>query len=159
MRLTTLTTAAVVVISLTCICIAQQTISYKTYRNARFAYSINYPSSLLVPQGESTNGDGQKFASKDRRAELIVYGSNNALDQTLQQAFDEAKAPSGDRIVSYQTMKQDWFVVSGTEGGKIFYQKTYLRAGVFKTMRIEYDEQLKNTYDAVTTKVSLSFKG
>jgi hypothetical protein len=113
----------------------------------------------MVPQGEATNGDGQKFKSKDGRAELIVYGSNNALDQTLQQAFDEAKAPSGNRVVTYQTMKQDWFVVSGTEGGKIFYHKTFLRAGVFKTMRIEYDEQLKTTYDAVTTKVSISFKG
>ncbi len=159
MRLTNLTIAAAVVISLTCICLAQKTIAYKTYRNARFAYSINYPSSLLIPQGESTNGDGQKFASKDGRAELIVYGSNNALDQTLQQAFDEAKGASGNRVVTYQTMKHDWFVVSGTEGGKIFYQKTYLRGGVFKTMRIEYDEQLKTTYDAITTRVSLSFKG
>lgn len=158
MRLTHLT-ATLVVFSLASICVAQQTIQYKIYRNARFDYTISYPSRLLAPQGESTNGDGQKFASKDGRAELIVYGSNNALDQTLEQAFNEAKSASGNRVVTYQTMKQDWFVVSGSEGGKIFYQKTFLRAGVFKTMRIEYDEQIKTMYDAITTKVSLSFKG
>ena len=158
MRLTNVT-ATLIIISLAGVCFAQKTIQYKTYRNARFTYSISYPSSLLLPQGESTNGDGQKFQSKDGRAELIVYGSNNALDQTLEQAFNEAKSGPGNTVVTYQTMKQDWFVVSGTEGGKIFYQKTFLRAGVFKTMRIEYDEQLKTSYDAITTRVSISFKG
>src|SRR5436190_13571117 len=47
---------------------------YRTYSNARFAYSISYPSDLLVPQGESDNGDGQKFQSKDVRAVMLVYG-------------------------------------------------------------------------------------
>lgn len=158
MRRTNLT-AAVIVVSLATVGFAQQTIQYKVYRNARFNYSISYPSRLLVPQGESTNGDGQKFATKDGRAELIVFGSNNALDQTLEEAFNEAKSITGNRVVTYQTLKQDWFVVSGLEGGRIFYQKTFLRGDVFKTMRIEYAEQLKTTYDAVTTKVSLSFKG
>ena len=159
MRPTNLKTASLIVLLLASVCLAQRPLQYKTYRNARFGYSISYPSRLLIPQGESTNGDGQKFASKDGRAELIVYGSNNALDQTLEQVFDETKGPSSDRVVTYQTIKQDWFVVSGTEGGKIFYQKTFLRAGVFKTMRIEYDEQLKGTYDSVTTRLSISFKG
>lgn len=158
MRLTNLTATLIVILAAS-VCPAQQTIQYKVYRNARFDYVISYPSRLLVPQGEATNGDGQKFATKDGSAELIVFGSNNALDQTLEEAFNEAKSITGDRVVTYQTMKQDWFVVSGSEGGRIFYQKTYLRNGVFKTMRIEYAEHLKNTYDAVTTKVSLSFKG
>src|ERR1051326_7562559 len=34
---------------------------YRTYANARFNYSISYPSCLLIPQGESRNSDGQIF--------------------------------------------------------------------------------------------------
>lgn len=47
---------------------------YKFYNNARFGYSISYPSDLLVPQGEAENGDGQKFLSMDKSAEMLVYG-------------------------------------------------------------------------------------
>ena len=36
--------------------LAQET--YRSYANARFSYSIEYPPDLLVPQGESDNGDG-----------------------------------------------------------------------------------------------------
>ena len=34
---------------------------YHTYHNPRFGYSIAYPKDILYPQGESDNGDGQKF--------------------------------------------------------------------------------------------------
>ena len=42
---------------------------WKTYTNARFGYSISYPADVLMPQGESDNGDGQKFLSRDGRGE------------------------------------------------------------------------------------------
>ncbi len=37
---------------------------YETYYNHRYDYSIDYPKDVLFPQGESDNGDGQKFLSK-----------------------------------------------------------------------------------------------
>jgi len=129
--------------------------TYQTYTNARFAYSISYPSNL-VPQGESTNGDGQKFRSSDGRAELIVYGSNNALDQTLKGMYDETR---GSGEVTYEVLKPGWFVVSGVNNGKVFYQKTILRQNVFKTFRLEYDESVKEQWDPITAKVVRSFKG
>ena len=129
--------------------------TYKTYANARFAYSISYPFNL-VPQGESENGDGQKFRSSDGRAELIVYASNNALDQTLKGLYDETRAPGK---VMYEVLKPGWFVVSGVDNGKVFYQKTILRQNVFKTFRIEYDESVKQHWDPITAKIARSFKG
>ncbi|MEW6131157.1 MAG: hypothetical protein AB1757_29265 [Acidobacteriota bacterium] len=133
--------------------------NYQTYTNARFAYAIAYPADLLIPQGEADNGDGQKFISKDGRAVLLVYGSHNALNQKLKEAFAEASAPTDDRQVTYKILRADWFVVSGKAGEKIFYQKTLLKNGVFKTFRIEYDESQKNIYDTVTAKIAKSFKG
>lgn len=136
---------------------------YRLYHNARFDYSVSYPLDILIPQGEADNGDGQRFLSKDGRAEMLVYGSNNALKQTLQQAFAEASASRAKdhpgRVVSYKVMRQDWFAISGTENGRIFYQKTFLKNGVFKTLGIEYDESQKAIYDSITTVISKSFKG
>jgi hypothetical protein len=129
---------------------------YKTYHNARFAYSISYPSNLLTPQGEAENGDGQKFLSSDGRAELIAWGSNNALDQTLKAKYDETRA---ERKTTYELVKPGWFVVSGIDNGKVFYQKTILRQNVFKTFRMEYDESAKAKWDPITARIAISFKG
>ena len=139
--------------------LAQET--YRSYANARFSYSIEYPPDLLVPQGESDNGDGQKFLSHDGHAELLVYGSNNALHRSLKSIYESeiSTADHPGRVVTYKVLRADWFVISGREAGKIFYLKTYLKDGVFKTMRFEYDEAAKQTYDPVTVKIARSFRG
>jgi hypothetical protein len=135
--------------------VVNQRVTYKTYSNARYGFSIAYPLSVLLPQGESDNGDGQKFVSKDGSASLLAFGSNR-LDRSLQ---DEFQAAQENRTVTYKILKSEWFVVSGTENGKIFYQKTLLRGDTFKTFIIEYDEGERATFDPITTRVARSFVG
>ncbi len=130
--------------------------TYKTYSNARFGYSISYPSSLLKPQGEEANGDGQVFRGKG--AEMRVFGSNMLLNETLSgeyRALLREKGPS----VTYKVLKGSFFVISGKSGGRIYYQKTVENAdGAFITFMIEYDESRRATYDAAVTKMVRSFK-
>jgi hypothetical protein len=136
--------------------------NYRVYHNVRFDYSISYPANVLIPQGEAVNRDGQRFMSRDGRTEMLVYGSHNSLDQTLGQVYDEeiSRSPAHpNRTVTYQVLKRDWFVLSGIEDGRVFYQKTFLRNGVFKTFRIVYDQSDKNEFDPITTRVANSFKG
>jgi hypothetical protein len=135
--------------------VVSQRVTYKTYSNARYGFSIAYPLGVLVPQGESDNGDGQKFVSKDGSATMWAYGSHR-LDQSLQDEFQSAQE---NRTVMYKVLKREWFVVSGTENGKIFYRKTLLRGDDFKTFIIEYDEAKRATFDPVTTRVARSFVG
>lgn len=132
-----------------------QRVTYRTYSNARYGFSIAYPVGLLIPQGEPDNGDGQKFVSRDGRASLTAFGSHR-LDRSLQDEFQSAQE---NRSVTYKVLKRNMFVVSGTENGKIFYRKTLLRGDVFKTFIIEYDEQERARFDAITTRVASSFVG
>lgn len=135
--------------------------NYQTYNNARFAYSISYPADVLSPQGESDNGDGQRFMSRDGRATLIVYGSHGVPGQTLRGAYAEAARSTREhpRRVTYRALGRNWFVVSGIEGGRVFYQKTILMNGIFKTFRLEYDEAQRNVYDPITARIARSFRG
>jgi hypothetical protein len=133
----------------------KQRTAYRTYSNARYGFSIAYPANLLVPQGESDNGDGQKFLSRDGSASLIAFGSMR-LDTSLRDEFQSAQE---NRTVTYKVLKRDMFVVSGTIGGKIFYQKTLLRGDVFKTFIIEYAEDDRAVFDAITARVARSFNG
>jgi hypothetical protein len=141
---------------------AQVRHEYRTYHNARFDYSISYPANLLIPQGKSVNGDGQRFLSRDGRTELMVYGAYNSLDQTLREVFEQESGRSTEhpnRVVTYKVLRDDWFVVSGTENARIFYQKTMLRNSTFKTFRIEYEKNEKQTFDSITAFIARSFKG
>jgi len=137
---------------------AQAPAGYQSYYNSRFEYSISY-TSLLVPQGEAANGDGQKFLTRDGKVEMLVYGSNNALEKTLRGLYQEKVSKADNRTITYQVLKGDWFVVSGTENNKVFYEKTMLHNGAFKTFRIVYDKAVKDTWDPITAKIARSFKG
>ena len=133
--------------------------NYKTYTNARFKYSIDYPADLLIPQGEAENGDGQAFREKTASSvEMRVYGGYNVSNETLRSRYEKLVGEWG-KGVTYKVLRQDWFVVSAMVKGKIHYQKTILRGGVFKTFEIEYDAVRGSTYNDVTDHISKSFKG
>jgi hypothetical protein len=155
-------TLAVVLLLASAAAIEAQSQNYRVYRNVRFKYSISYPVNILIPQGEAENGDGQKFLAKDGRAEMLVYGSHNSLNQSLREVYEEATLRSTEhpnRVVTYQVLRRDWFVASGTSEGRIFYQKTLLRNGIFKTFWIEYEASQKVFFDPIIRRIAASFKG
>ena len=57
--------------------------SYSNYKNSKFDFSIQYPSDLLFPQGESDSGDGQSFLSKDSKIRLTAWGNTVDLSASL----------------------------------------------------------------------------
>jgi hypothetical protein len=134
---------------------------YRTYANARFGYSISYPAGILIPQGESDNSDGQVFRSRDGRAEMRVFGRYNVQNETIRSAFNASVAGEGGsgREVTYKVLKGNFYLVSGHQNGKIFYEKTMLKGDTFKTFMIEYDESESATYDPITARVVRSFVG
>ncbi|HEX8288405.1 MAG TPA: hypothetical protein VF556_10435 [Pyrinomonadaceae bacterium] len=130
--------------------------NYKTYSNARFDYSISYPSNLLAPQGEADNGDGQIFSGDG--AEMRVYGSNMLANETLLKEFNSVMKEYGSGV-TYRTYRKNFFVISALRDGKIFYRKTIARPnGSFITFTIEYDESKRGVYDKAVSKMAKSFK-
>lgn len=136
---------------------------FQTYVNPRFNYSIEYPSRLLIPRGDAPKGDGQIFASEDLQAQMIIYGTPNVAEQSIKDLFEqEARdvvTPKISKRVTYKRLKDDWFVISGYIGPKIFYQKTFLSNDMFKTFYIEYPENQRGIYDPILSRLGKSFKG
>ena len=136
---------------------------FQTYSNPRFNYSIEYPSRLLIPRGDAPKGDGQIFASEDLQAQMIIYGTPNVAEQTIKDLFQqearEVASPKISKRVTYKRQKDNWFVISGYIGPKIFYQKTFLSNDMFKTFYIEYPEDQRGLYDPILSRLGKSFKG
>lgn len=134
--------------------------AWKTYTNARFGFSVSYPADTLLPQPPPENGDGQLFLSRDKAAELRVYGDLNALAETIQARYAAAlKAAPGK--VGYKVLRPDWFVVSGsdTAKGREFYKKVMFgKDGTVRTLSLEYPVSAKKRYDPIVERVVRSFK-
>jgi len=133
----------------------------QVYGNARFGYSVKYPSDMLFPQGEADNGDGQRLLSKDAKAELAVYGAINIDYTSLEADFNQESrggmANDTKRVVAYKRMKDNWFVVSGFREGNIFYLKRFLVGDYFITFDFSYPESEKAKWDPVLTKMVANF--
>jgi len=128
--------------------------TWKVYCNARFAYCLQYPRTLIA-QGEADNGDGQVFRSRDGRVELRAYGSLNALEQTPVQYL---KAASQGKRIKYTLEKPGFFVLSGLEGKNIVYQKTiYQRSqGKYVSLILSYPQSLRSSWDKAVGRLSKS---
>jgi|GEM_PF-515469 len=131
---------------------------WKVYTNVRFKYSICYPQDLLVPQGESDNTDGQKFLAKDG-AQLIVYGRNNALHDSLKDALEDtsSRLAGASGKVTYKVIRPGWFVVSGENGQSVFYAKTMYSHEQFKSFDLTYDSGASSVYKPVVTRLAACF--
>lgn len=131
--------------------------NFKTYSNARFGYSISYPSNLLTPQGEADNGDGQAFMGD--AAMMRVFGSNYIAEGSLQKDFNLGISEFGAKNVTYKLLKKNYYVISGKKDGKILYLKTMKKPGeAYVTFVIEYDESKRTVYDKIIPLIAKSFK-
>jgi hypothetical protein len=127
------------------------------YCNARFAFCIDYPSSFVI-QSAPDNDDGRTFKSKDGLVKMLVYGSNNSLMEKLETRFLAESTSSDTRKVTYKLFKADFFVISGSESNKDFYQKVLFKNDQYKTFLISYPTTMKKIYDPITAKIAASFK-
>jgi len=136
-----------------------------TYVNERFGTSVTFPAEMFsVALPPPDNGDGQAWESTDG-ARLTVFGSYNVLEQTPQAIVDTAGDGRGsDFQITYSKTGKDWAVLSGTEGGKVFYERYEFGAKqddieTIHAVLLSYPQGLKAKYDPVVGPVAASLTG
>lgn len=140
-----------------------RTEDYDQYCNVRFGYCLDYPN-FLNPQPESSNGDGRIFINEKGEEVLRVFGRFN-LDAEGETISLERQYNSDIRdnlkkknTITYKKLGKTFFVISGYQKGKIFYQKTILKNDAFAFAIIQYPKDEKEIYDKVSTEIFKSFK-
>jgi len=135
------------------------------YTNVKYAYAVSYSPAVFEAGAESDSGDGKKLTSKDGKASISVY-AHAALDTegggdvlNFSQLYASTlKGISNDSKVTYKKQGQGWFVISGTKGKQVFYQKSLYDAGTEKVFWAEYDQADKAKYDPIIAASANSFK-
>lgn len=134
--------------------------NYSNYFNERFKFCSIYPADYLYPQGESANGDGQTFLSKDGES-LMLVSAMFSIGETIAESF--ASATQGgyyynrEKIITYKVLKDNWFVVLGKTKGKVFYIKRILDNDSFKTIYFEYPNSELSIFDVIISHVTKQF--
>lgn len=132
--------------------------TWRTYHNDRYGTTIDYPN-RFVAQPPPANDDGRAFKSGDG-ASFSVSASYNALNFNLAKyrAFVLKNLAPG-AAVTYQANGGDWFVVSGTRGADIFYERHLLSHGgeMTEDFVISYPAAAKPIYDPIVARMAKSF--
>ena len=128
-----------------------------TYRNARFGFSVRYPSTWVKGQ-EPTNGDRCIISPQDGTIEVTVSGSNNTLNETTQAAYYRTLNVAKQRgIPGFHTVSDDWYVVTYTDGTFIYYVKGFVGTGSENKLHIKYLQSMKDQYQDVVQQLENGF--
>jgi len=132
---------------------------WRTYRNARYGTTIDYPD--LFKAGPPENNDGLAFKSPDG-ADFSVFASYNALDFDLAGFKDfTVKNLEAGEVITYQAHGDDWFVISGTKGTDgVFYERHFLSHSGQMTegFVMSYPARLMQKYDPIVARMSKAFR-
>ena len=138
-------------------CIAQT--AYIPYVNQRFTFAFEYPNQILLPRGESDDGDGQIFETKEGDAKLTVFGRwrSEGFDFPCE-ALETVASYAGENI-TYKWKKGGASVVSGiTSDREIFYVKNVRSSDKCVTLIFEYPEARRKAFDPLVSHIANSLR-
>jgi hypothetical protein len=128
---------------------------WDTYLNPRFGAAADYPTDLFtVKDAPPENGDGQTYRTADGRAELSIYGSYN-IDGERPEPYVQRHVSLSD--VTYKKISADFYAVSGTRGGTIYYERcNFPNNDVLSCFYISYPAAEKAKWDPIVTRIGQS---
>lgn len=93
-------------------------------------YVIAYPGDVFVPDPGVAAADGSVFVSRDGNARLLVGTFDNSADFTIDayRRFLLSRNYAGAHL-DYDRRTPRWFVISGTVGGTMFYERVTFACG------------------------------
>ena len=139
----------------------QNNVKYKTYHNDRYDYTLEYPD-FLIPQGEATNQDGQKFFSEDQKTQLLVYREHkldfNSDGEILPigKAYEEdLKLKEG---IFNKKIEDRHYIIEYKADSLLHTDYATLNGDSYFNIRFKYPEKEKEMMKSVIEYVISSFK-
>ena len=132
------------------------------YANARYGYYVYVPKIFSVADPEADAGDGRRFHTADKSAEVAVYGGwildGGFADEVKTRQNYEIQDGWNLAYVSKPGPTVSNF--SGTKDGRIFYALIIPHCGGtgYVMYRLEYPTMDKVKYDAAITQLNRSLK-
>jgi hypothetical protein len=123
--------------------------------------AVDYPSNIFsVEAGPSPRGTGRRLQTDDGRAEFMLYVSPND-DHDSPRSYVRKYLAVPQAKLDYARITERFFVVSGTQEGRVFYSRcNYPRgsSGPMHCIYLLYPEAETRAWDAIVTRISRSLR-
>lgn len=133
---------------------------WASIKHPRRGFMIAYPASVFQPQDGVANEDGRAFVSPDGKARLLVGTFDNTAefdlpayrDYLLKENYKGAK-------LDYERTTPKWFVISGTRGDTMFYERVSFTCGgkLVNSWAMLYPIAERRLYDRVVEAVARTY--
>lgn len=133
---------------------------WATIKNERHGYAIAYPIDVFEQRETPKSEDGRVLYSKDGKAKLLFGAFDNTENNSLEEyrRFLLSEQYAGAKI-DYAPVRKRWFVLSGTQGEEMFYQRVSFTCGgrLINSWAMLYPVAERKMYDRVVEAVARSF--
>lgn len=134
---------------------------WASIKHPRRGFMIAYPARVFQPQDGVANEDGRAFVSPDGRARLLVGTFENTADFDLAGYRDYLlKENYKGAKIDYERTAAKWFVISGTRGDTMFYERVSFTCGgkLVNSWAMLYPIAERRLYDRVVEAVARSYQ-
>jgi hypothetical protein len=126
--------------------------NWTTYRDARFAFALRYPSGIFTFDAAQSGPHVHTFVSRDGAAVLRIVAAENTSGITLG-GFRSSLIKERYAGASFDKAprRRHWFALSGTRGGEVFMERiTFSCNGKWMHgWQMKYPSSRRATYDEV----------
>jgi DnaJ-like protein len=133
--------------------------NWARYADVRLGFALEYPADVFVSDQPEA---GNIFRSRDRRARLIIIsGAPQIGDVTLTKLRRFLlEGPYKDADLRYAPQHRTWFVLSGTLGSDMFYERiTFTCNGrAFHGWKLEYPSTEQAFYEPIVEEIDRRYR-
>jgi len=129
---------------------------WTTYVNDRFGIQLDFPPDVFEPQPPPENGEGRGFRGED--AAMQVLGFQNLEEETPRSIKSRVSKTEGYEDVTYSPSGQNWLVLSGFRGDRIFYEKYFFSGGIVSVLGLEFPAEEKPFFAPIIERMEDSFE-
>lgn len=135
-----------------------ENVNYESYYNQLNDYQIDYPD-FLIPQGESSNQDGQKFISADGARQMWVYIDHKMNVKTgdtpsIKDAFIDDQ--QGKKVIEKQLF-DNYYTLKWAEKDMLHTSYTIFEYDSYFTILFIYPKSNEKQFQPIITRVTESF--
>ena len=133
---------------------------WATYNNVRYSFTLKYPGDVFAYDIGPSEGNVRIFGSRDGRAKLHIFATDNGAGTTLAQ-YRRSRMGEHYAGAVFDSISQRKFglVLSGTQGDKAFYERvTFACNGrAIYGWQMVFPVSQRTLYDLIADAVDRSF--
>ena len=129
---------------------------WQRYSNDLYGTEFEFPANLFTAAPAPASGDSRYFTSADANLEIFATPNiGRETARTLRRRLLQDEQGYDD--VTYAPIGENWLVLSGFRGAKIFYEKYLLRDGIIHAFGMEFPSSAKPIYAPIIERIEDSF--